>query len=174
MAGPQPPYALFVTTDGVDVAYINKCLTRAWEGNFKAAWFLYVAESYDGAPRKRTDNEISEGTKAPMSDFQSPFLDCSLEECAKWLQSAPDEISLQREYFTALDQFSKEDDTILLCRYVETHTEGQSTRKLQYFPVPTSDAVMSMQNALGLKFDEKLQNYQRSRMKDGKPDRSKG
>jgi len=190
MSGPQPPYALFVTAEDIDVdvgpaprlchpsltriQYINDTLTRAWKGDMEAAWELYLAtDDYDDAPKKRTDNQLSEGTKAPVStDFKSPFIGKALEECAKWLQRAPEERELNREYFTALDEHSKEDDTVLLCRIVDSDGSGNVT--LQYFPVPTGDTVVEMQTSHGLVFDEKLQNYQRQRMTDGKPDRSKG
>ncbi|EON68582.1 hypothetical protein W97_07840 [Coniosporium apollinis CBS 100218] len=174
MSGPQPPYALFVIAQGVNVDYINDSLTRAWKGDFEAAWELYLAtDDYEDAPKKRSDNELSEGTRAPIStDFKFPFIGKTLEDCAKWLQRAPDEVELNREYFTALGEHSKEDDTVMLCRIVDSDDAGNVT--LQYFPVPTGDAVVEMQTTLGVKFDEKLQNYQRQRMQDGKPDRSKG
>lgn len=155
--------------------YINDSLTRAWKGDYEAAWELYVAtDDYEDAPKKRSDNELSEGTHAPISTgFRSPFVGKTLEECARWLQRGPDEVELNRQYFTALEEHSKEDDTVLLCRTVESDDDSGNVI-LQYFPVPTGDAVAEMQTSLGTKFDEKLQNYQRQRMQDGQPDRSKG
>ena len=94
-----------------------------------------------------------------------------LEDCAKWLQKAPESIAVNREYPAALDIHSKEDDMVLLCRTLNT---GAGDTKLQYFPVLTVDTVKTMQISHGTKFDEALQNYQRQRMQDRRPDRSKG
>lgn len=59
----------------------------------------------------------------------------------------------------------------MVCRIVESDKSGDV--ELEYFPQPTDIIVMSMQTNGGSTFDERAQNYQRSRMKDGKPDRSK-
>jgi hypothetical protein len=128
---------------------------------------LYLAtDNYDDAPKVRSDNQLPEGTHAPASNFASSFIGKTLDECAEWLQSAPDDVALHREYFTALNEHSKVDDTVLLCRMINS--------KLQYFPVSTGDTVVEMMTSHGTKFDERLQNYQRQRMRDSKPDRSKG
>lgn len=66
-------------------------------------------------------------------------------------------------------EHSKDDDTVMACRLVKKSGKVE----LQYFPQPTDTIVMEMQTNSGLKYDEKAQNYQRSRMSDGKPDRSK-
>jgi hypothetical protein len=44
---------------------------------------------------------------------------------------------------------------------------------VEYFPVPTEQVQMYIGTSEGLKWDERALNYQRSRMRDGKPDRSK-
>lgn len=80
-------------------------------------------------------------------------------------------MAVDKEYFTAMDEHSKEDDTVMVCRVVKSKNSGDV--ELQYFPQPTGTIVMEMATNDGLKFDEKAQNYQRSRMRDGKPDRSK-
>lgn len=90
----------------------------------------------------------------------------------RWLQDAGDQVAVNKEYFAVMDQFSKEDDTILMGRVVGTG--DRSDVKLQYYPVETEFAVSEMMTSSGLKFDEHLQNYQRSRMVDRKPDRSSG
>ncbi|KAK7413933.1 hypothetical protein QQX98_007201 [Neonectria punicea] len=174
MAGPIPPYALFVLTDDIDIDYLNGSLTRAYKGNYEAGWDLYVAtDSYSDAP-KRLENQYPEGTKAPLenSDFRSPFIGKSLESCAEWLKNAPDEVALNREYFTAVDQFSRADDTVLICRVVSGQDKGELA--VEYFPEKTDDATTQMAVSIGLKFDEALQRYQRNRVRDGKPDRSNG
>ena len=94
-----------------------------------------------------------------------------LRDCAKWLQKAPSEIAVQKQYFTAIDQHSKEDDTVMVCRVVDPDRAGDL--ELEYFPQPTNAILMEMATNDGLKFDEKAQNYQRSRMNDGQPDRSR-
>lgn len=69
-----------------------------------------------------------------------------------------------------MNEFSKGDDTVLVCR---VKSKKGDKIDLEFFPQPTDQIVMEMATNDGLKFDEKAQNYQRSRMKDGQPDRSK-
>lgn len=70
-----------------------------------------------------------------------------------------------------MDEYSKEEDTVMVCRIVES---GQpDNEKVEYFPQRTDKIVMEMATNDGLKFDEKAQNYQLSMMKLGLPDRSK-
>lgn len=71
-----------------------------------------------------------------------------------------------------MDEHSKEEDTVMLCRIVKS--DKSHGVELEYFPQETDTIVMNMATNGGLKFDEKCRNYQVSRMKDGKPDRSKG
>lgn len=67
-----------------------------------------------------------------------------------------------------MDQFSRADDTVLLCRAVR----GQLV--IECFPEKTDNAVIQMSVSLGIRFDEALRRYQVRRMVDGKPDRSQG
>ncbi|KAF3066435.1 Bifunctional epoxide hydrolase 2 [Daldinia childiae] len=116
MTGPIPPYALFVLVDDINANYLNDALTRAYKGNFEAAWEQHLVGSYEDAPKK-LENAYPEGTKTPIDvDFRSPFAGKPPEECALWLQNAPEDVALNREYFLFIDQFSKEDDTIQICR----------------------------------------------------------
>lgn len=128
---------------------------------------------YDDAPKNRDDNELPEGSRAPISQgFTSPFAGKTLRDCAQWLQQAPSEVAVHKEYFTAIDGYSKEDGTMMACRIVESSEPGDV--EVEFFPQSTDTIVMEMATNGGLKlFDEKAQNYQRSRMNDGKPDRSK-
>lgn len=131
-----------------------------------------ATNNFDNAPKTREDNKPPEATKPPLSDsFKSPWAGKSLEDCAKWLRSAPSDVAVHKQYFTAMNEYSKEDDTVLVCRIVESKTGGEFD--LEYFPESTDTIVMSMWTNDSLKFDEKAQNYQRARMRDGKPDRSK-
>jgi len=153
---------------------LNEALTRAYKGNFEASWNLYVAtDKYTDAPKK-PENRYPEGTKAPIQDSspQSPFTGKALESCAEWLRDAPDEVALNREYFTAMDQFSRTDDTILICRTIPSKESGKLD--VEYFPEKTDDATIQMAISIGLNFDEALRRYQVNRMVDKKPDRSKG
>ncbi|KAI1478787.1 hypothetical protein F4774DRAFT_144329 [Daldinia eschscholtzii] len=173
MAGPIPPYALFVLADGIDADYLSDALTRAYKGNYEAAWEQYVVTgSYDDAPKK-LENAYPEGTKPPVdANFQSPFIGKTPEECVLWLQNAPEDVALNHESFFFIDQFSKEDDTMQICRAENDPKTGKL--EVEYYPVSTEDATLEMATALGVKFDENMQRYQRNRIRDGKPDRSKG
>ncbi|KAI1642158.1 uncharacterized protein F4817DRAFT_369643 [Daldinia loculata] len=174
MTGPMPPYALFVLVDDIDADYLNDALTRAYKRNFEAAWehkYLVIG-GYENAPKK-LENAYPEGTKAPIhADFRSLFIGNTPEECALSLQNAPEVVALNREYFLFVDQFSKEEDTIQICR-VEQNI-GTKRLHVEYFPKPTGDSTVRIATSSGLKFDEALQRYQRNRIRDGRPDRSKG
>lgn len=116
---------------------------------------------------------MPDATSPPIDKkFKSPWAGKDLEEAAEWLLNKPDDVAVDEDHFNALDEFSKEDDTVLICRYVEDKESGKY--KLEYFPEPTDTSLMTRTTAMGLKFDEMLLNYQRSRQKDGKPDRSRG
>ncbi|CAM1501389.1 Fc.00g105510.m01.CDS01 [Cosmosporella sp. VM-42] len=174
MTGPIPPYALFVLAEDIDVRYLNESLFQAYQGFDEVAWDLYVAtDSYNEAPTK-LEGRYPEGTKAPLKDvgFRSSFIGQTLEFCGEWLQNAPAHIALNRDYFTAMDQFSRVDDTVLICRVIPAEDGGELI--VEYFPEKTEDATIQISVSIGLRFDEALQRYQRNRMRDGKPDRSKG
>jgi hypothetical protein len=81
---------------------------------------------------------------------------------------------VNRFVFTALTEFSKEDDTVLMCRVVLEHEEDESrvdrnipaknedgSIKVEFFPVATERAQMSMWTNDRLKFAEKIGNYQK-------------
>jgi hypothetical protein len=87
--------------------------------------------------------------------------------------------------FTALTEFSKEDNTTLMCRVFLEHEELESREdrkmpvknedgsiKVEFFPVATERVQMSMWTNDRLKFAEMMGNYQKSRMAKGEPDRS--
>lgn len=146
-----------------------------------------MTKDHTAAPQKHQfDNELPQGTQAPISakDFaSSPWIGGTVRECALWLQGAGPEVGLNREYFTVMDGFSREDDTVLACRIVglgggegggegEGGEEEENGLKVEYFPQSIDSIAMEMATNEGMKFDEKALNYQRSRLKDGKPDRS--
>ncbi|KAF1934760.1 hypothetical protein EJ02DRAFT_439666 [Clathrospora elynae] len=132
-------------------------------------------------------------SKPPIpSDFKSPWIDKTAEACAAFLHAMPREENayaepVNRFLFTALTEFSKEDDTVLMCRVVLEHEEDESREdrnmpaknedgsiKVEFFPVATERVQMSMWTNDRLKFAEKMGNYQKSRMAKGEPDRSQG
>lgn len=111
----------------------------------------------------------SDGTEAPVKSFESSFVGKTPEECAVWLQAAPEDVDLDRDIFATLDEHSKENDTITMCRVLEDRGG-----EVEYFPVPVGDAVVLLITSQGLKFDERLEGYQSQMREDGKPDLSKG
>ncbi|KAI8959221.1 hypothetical protein F5Y11DRAFT_13302 [Daldinia sp. FL1419] len=173
MTGPVPPYALFVLVEDVDARYLSDALTRAYKGNFEAAWEQYlVTGNHEDAPKK-LKNAYPEGTKAPVpDDFRSPFVRKTPEECALWLQDAPEDVALNREYFLFMDEFSRTEDTIQICRV--KHDAETGYFHVEYFPELTGDSTIQIATSLGSKFDDALERYQCRRMRDGKPDRSQG
>lgn len=112
-----------------------------------------------------------EATQPPLDDsFKSPWIGKTIEECAQWLQNAPSDSGVQREYFTAMDQFSKEDDTVLTCRVRNENGEVE----VDYYPLATKEIAMHMLTNRGSKFDEAGHAYQTRMKREGKPDRSQG
>jgi hypothetical protein len=82
----------------------------------------------------------------------------------------PDDSSVQREYFTAMDQFSRGDDTVLTCRiWID---DGEI--KVDYYPLLTAQISMYMITNRGSRFDDAGYIYQARMARSGKPDRSQG
>jgi hypothetical protein len=112
-----------------------------------------------------------EATKPPLEgSFHSPWIGRTVEDCAKWLQNMPNDRGVQREYFTAMNQFSGEDDTVLTCRVRKNNGEVG----VDYYPLSTAEISMYMITNRGSKFDEAGHAYQARAERDGKPDRSQG
>jgi hypothetical protein len=108
---------------------------------------------------------------APIAEsFRSPWIGSTIEDCAKLLSEAPSEIALNTNYFTAIDVHSKEEDTVLVCRWLEY---SGSLIDVDYFPQSTDLIAMMMRTNLGSKFDERADGYQTQCRKLGNPDRSK-
>jgi hypothetical protein len=83
----------------------------------------------------------------------------------------PDDSGVEREYFTAMNEFSKEDDTVLTCR-AQMGARGEI--KVDYYPLATKDIAMYMITNRETKFDEAGEAYQSRMKREGKPDRSQG
>lgn len=93
-----------------------------------------------------------------------------MEDCAKWLQNMPIDSAVLPHYFTAMDQFSKEDDAVLTCRIWNNNGEV----KVDYYPLAAADKSMYMITTRDSRFDEGGYHYQRRVQCSGKPDRSQG
>ncbi|KAF1843216.1 uncharacterized protein K460DRAFT_341102 [Cucurbitaria berberidis CBS 394.84] len=168
-----PPFALFVLDKDINNEYINKGLESAHGWDSMATWDLWVAtDSYDDMPKQSGDRQPPpEATKPPLADsYKSPWVGKTIEECAKWLQAAPEDTAVLKDYFTAVNEFSKEDDTVLTCRVrVE-----DGDLKVDYYPLPTKEIAMMMLTNRGSYFDERGSAYQSVMRRNGKPDRSQG
>jgi hypothetical protein len=75
-----------------------------------------------------------------------------------------------KEYFTAVNEFSKEDDTVLTCRV----RMENGNLKVDYYPMPTKYISMYMLTNRDSYFEERGGSYQRRLKQEGKPDRSQG
>lgn len=104
-------------------------------------------------------------------EFKPPFIGKTVEHCAKWLLNAPDDIALNREYFLAINEFSRSEDTLLICRILD-RKDGEL--EIEYYPEEIGYTGLLMAVMIGVKYDEALQHYQRNCMRDEKPDRSRG
>ncbi|KAH9873392.1 hypothetical protein J1614_005790 [Plenodomus biglobosus] len=77
--------------------------------------------------------------------------------------------AVNRDYFLVMDEFSKEDDTIQVCRVVKEADDGI---RVDYFPQPTDQVQLEMWTNMGSKYDEKANIYCNARrFEDHKPDR---
>jgi hypothetical protein len=135
-------------------------------------WNLWLAtDNYDDAPKIEENNTGPQGSIAPIAEsFKSPWIGSTIEDCAKWLREAPPGIAVDRNYFTAIDIHSKEEDTVLVCHRLEC---PGSLVDVDYFPQSTDMIAMQMWTNLNSKFDEKADCYQAQCREDGSPDRSK-
>lgn len=152
---------------------INHKLTASSDDG---VWDLYLAtDSYDAAPKKRSDNHLNEGTAAPVQSFPlpSPFANKTIEGAAEWLKAAPEHVDLDRHFFALLDTHSEVNDTITIARIGDGDVEGKEG-DVQYFPVKTGEAVMYLNSMGSTAFDERLESYQRDCARNGKTDLSKG
>jgi hypothetical protein len=161
--------------------YLEDCLTRAHDGDPTPGWSFWVATtSYDDMPapsqRHKPDEE---GTEPPLSeDWSSPWLGMTVEDCAKWLQEMPTyegegyylPTRVRREHFVVMNEFSKEDDMMLVCRVVKKH-DGEL--RVDYFPQAVNEVQMQMWTNEGSMLNNKAEAYQATRRKEGKPDRSR-
>jgi hypothetical protein len=111
------------------------------------------------------------GTEPPiLESYKSPWYGKSVEECAKWLQAAPDDIASDKRHFAAKNQYSMEDNTVLLCRI----EENDGAFKVDYFPLTTAHVAMYLHTSNGDMFEEPFGRYQREMEEEGRPDRSQG
>ncbi|KAH8690414.1 hypothetical protein GQ44DRAFT_780427 [Phaeosphaeriaceae sp. PMI808] len=161
-----PPFALFIIEEDIDNAYVNASLKHAFVGNFEMSYQLWVATgSYADMPK-----DHNSGCTEPRipSSFRSPWIGKTVEDCAKWLQGAPEDTPVNKEYFTVMNEYSKEDNTVLVCRISE-----EDGFKVEYFPQSTDEVSMQMHTNDGPKFDEKASNYQTTMEAQGRADRSR-
>jgi hypothetical protein len=130
-------------------------------------WDLWVAsKAYDEAPKE----VFSDGTVAPVAkSFESLWVGRSIQDCANWLREAPDYVAVHPDYFTAIDAHSKDEDTVLVCRWFDCG----GAIDVEYFPQSTDDVTMCMYTNDGLSFEERALCYQDRMKREGKPDRSK-
>jgi hypothetical protein len=65
-----------------------------------------------------------------QESYQSPWYEKTVKDRTNWLQAGPEDITSDRKHFAAMDEFFKEDDTVLLCRI---KTDGDRF-KVDYYP----------------------------------------
>jgi hypothetical protein len=86
------------------------------------------------------------------------------------LQAAPNDAVSDKTHFAAMNEYSKEDNTVLLCRI----NKDDGTLKVDYFPLTTAHIAMYLHTNSGDRFEESSGGYQREIEDAGKPDRSGG
>ncbi|OAG01789.1 uncharacterized protein CC84DRAFT_218565 [Paraphaeosphaeria sporulosa] len=109
----EPPFTLFVLDENIDTKYLDRSLklTHDWDTN--ARWDLWVAtDSHEDMPKAPGERQpLPQATKPPLKGlFRSPWIGNIVEECAKWLQNAPDESAVQKEYFIRTDTSTLPDE----------------------------------------------------------------
>jgi hypothetical protein len=122
------------------------------------------------------------GTQPPLpASYSSPWIGKTVEDCAKWLQEMPRfqstnekkyvvDTGVNDETFLVLNEFSKEEDSVLVCR-IAKEENGES--RVDYFPQGTDEVQRQMWTNWSSMFDEKIINYQRVKFRDKLSDRSR-
>ncbi|EAT90085.1 hypothetical protein SNOG_01873 [Parastagonospora nodorum SN15] len=174
------PFALFVLDKSIDNETLERA--RSWDAANEADWDLWLAtNSYEDMPRdppnrRQPDGSVlpaAHGTVPPISkSYVSPWYGKTVEDCARWLQAAPDDVASDKQHFAAMNEYSREDDTVLLCRVKKT--DGEAGWKVDYYPVWTVHVAMALHTRNGTSFEESFGGYQRKMEGEGKPDRSQG
>ncbi|KAH8701248.1 hypothetical protein GQ44DRAFT_632234 [Phaeosphaeriaceae sp. PMI808] len=161
------PLMLFVLDKDIDNVILEHA--RSWDAD--AGWNLWLTtESYEDMPRD-SPNGVVYGTELPIPEsYKSPWYGKTVEDCARWLQAAPNDVASDKRHFAAMNEFSKDDSTVLLCS-IKT---GDGKFKVDYFPVATKYIAVYLHTRNGDQFEESFGGYQRRRKDEGKPDRSKG
>ncbi|KAF2822870.1 hypothetical protein CC86DRAFT_372667 [Ophiobolus disseminans] len=177
-----PPYALFVLDASISKEFLDDCLQRAHDGDPTPGWSFWVAStSYADMPAPpQTDKPDEEGTEPPLPDsWTSHWIGKTVEECAQWLQKQPTyegekyylDSSVRQGYFVAMDEWSKEDGTMLVCR-VSKKEDGEELN-VDFFPQRVEEVQMQMWTNEGSMWENKAQAYRDTVRKEGKPDRSR-
>lgn len=71
-----------------------------------------------------------------------------------------------------MNEYSKRDDTLMVCRIVESETSSGDVM-MEYLAQLIDTVMISMAMNEGFKFYDRALNFQRQRMVDGKPDKTK-
>ena len=155
--------------------HANDLLTKAWEGNFKAAWYLWLAsDNYSDAP-KQEGKQIPPATEPPLQNLPTGWSGKTIKECVKWVQQMPDDVALNKNYFAVINDDMKGDDSVLVVRIIEDWYDWEDKRgTLEYFPVSKDEVAIVLLTSGGNKFEETLLNYRRTQMREGKPMKCKG
>lgn len=107
-----------------------------------------------------------------ITSFAFPWTGKTVEDCAKWLQNVGDrEFRVDRQCFAVVDEYSKKEGTLLVCRNINWEDPFKDV-ELQYYP----KAMWSAASCLLYPdhFEKDIMAYRRARKMEEKPDRSKG
>jgi hypothetical protein len=100
-------------------------------------------DGYVLPPVYRTEPSIPES-------YKSPWYGKTVEDCTRWLEAAPDDVASDNRHFAVMNEFFKEDDTIVSCRI----KEDDGGWKAYYFPTETEDIAMLLHTTNGDQFKE--------------------
>lgn len=112
---------------------INKILENAQSQpglNFPCLWLATI--DYEDAPKKEA-NKSNIGTAPPISaSFNSPFVGQKIEDVARWLRTMPDNIDLDGHHFAIIDDVSREDRSIVVCKIGDKSLKGDEPDYRRY------------------------------------------
>ena len=85
-------------------------------GDVQFLWTMQ-SESYSGLPRfEGNPRKPVPMPKSKLTSFHSDFVGKTLQNLSDFLKGSPEDLQIGREYFVVIDQKTKDEGTMLLCK----------------------------------------------------------
>lgn len=117
--------------------------------------FPVSSPKFDDAPKDGPG--FGFGTHYPISSIPPfPFVGKTVEDCAKSLKDAPEEVTVDRRHFIVADEQSTEDGTVTLCKRGDMELKGDEISSIRVRAKEAAGAFSGLR--LG-QWEEKLQHW---------------